>query len=174
MSTALHLPLAMAAYTAAMLLANFSVAAFGPSVTGLNAFLWIGLDLALRDWLHVRLRPWQMASLIATTGLLTWALNPAAGRITLASAVSFALSSLADWAVFARLRGSWLRRANGSNIAGAAVDSLVFPTLAFGALLPAIVATQFAAKVAGGALWAWLLRRLLPEERSTHEAERRT
>jgi len=147
-----------------MLVANFAVAAFGPGVTGINAFLWIGLDLALRDWLHVRLRAWQMALLIAATGVLTFALNPAAGRIAAASAVAFALSSLADWAVFARLRGSWLMRANGSNLAGAAVDSFVFPTLAFGALMPGIVAVQFLAKVAGGALWAWLLRRLLPGE----------
>lgn len=159
---ALTLPFAIATYAAAMLLANFSVAAFGPGVTGINAFLWIGLDLALRDWLHVRLRPWQMAALIAATGMLTWALNPAAGRIALASATAFSLSSLADWAVFSRLRGSWLWRANGSNVAGAAVDSLVFPTLAFGALMPGVVATQFAAKVAGGAMWAWLLRWLLP------------
>ena len=48
--------------------------------------------------------------------------------------------------------------ANGSNVAGAAVDSLIFPTLAFGALMPHIVAMQFAAKVAGGALWTWALR----------------
>lgn len=57
-------------------------------------------------------------------------------------------------ATFARLRGSWLFRANGSNVAGAAVDSLIFPTLAFGALMPHIVAMQFVAKVAGGAIWA--------------------
>ena len=61
------------------------------------------------------------------------------------------------WLTFARLRGSWLRRANGSNLAGAAVDSLVFPTLAFGALMPHIVALQFIAKVSGGAIWTWLL-----------------
>ena len=163
-TAALALPLAIAAYAAAMLLANFSVAAFGPSVTGINAFLWIGLDLALRDWLHVRLRPWQMAALIGATGLLTYLLNPAAGRIAAASAVAFGASSLADWAVFARLRGSWLLRANGSNVAGAAVDSLVFPTLAFGGVMPGIVALQFVAKVAGGALWAWLIRRVLPKE----------
>jgi hypothetical protein len=38
-------------------------------------------------------------------------------------------------------------------------NSLVFPTLAFGALLPHIVLLQFIAKVAGGAIWAWLLSR---------------
>jgi uncharacterized PurR-regulated membrane protein YhhQ (DUF165 family) len=149
---------AITIYAAAMTLANLSVAAFGPWVSPINAFVLIGLDLALRDWLHVRLKVWQMGALIASTGALTFVLNPAAGQIAVASAVAFTAAALVDWSAFARLRGSWLFRANGSNVAGAAVDSLVFPTLAFGALMPHIVALQFVAKVAGGALWAWALR----------------
>ena len=141
-------------YAAAMTLANLSVAAWGPWVSPINAFVLIGLDLALRDWLHVRLRAWQMGALIACTGLLTYALNPASGMIAVASACAFSAAALVDWATFARLRGSWLFRANGSNVVGAAVDSLIFPTLAFGALMPHIVAMQFVAKVAGGAIWA--------------------
>jgi hypothetical protein len=31
--------------------------------------------------------------------------------------------------------------------------------LAFGALMPQIVVAQFAAKVAGGALWAWAINK---------------
>lgn len=149
---------AIAIYAAAMTLANLSVAAFGPWVSPINAFILIGLDLALRDWLHVRLKVWQMGALIAATGALTFVLNPAAGQIAVASAVAFTVAALVDWGAFVRLRGSWFFRANGSNVAGAAVDSLVFPTLAFGALMPHIVAMQFVAKVAGGAIWAWLLR----------------
>jgi hypothetical protein len=143
-----------------MVLANLSVAAFGPSVSPINAFLLIGLDLALRDWLHVRLKAWQMLGLILATGLITFALNPAAGKIAIASACAFSAAALVDWATFLRLRGSWLRRSNGSNVAGAAVDSLLFPTIAFGALMPHIVAMQFVAKVAGGALWALLLAKV--------------
>lgn len=150
---------AIAAYAAAMILANLSVAAFGPWVSPINAFVLIGLDLALRDWLHVRLRVWQMGALIASTGALTYLLNPAAGQIALASSVAFTAAALVDWGVFMRVPGSWLKRSNTSNVAGAAVDSLVFPTLAFGALMPQIVLAQFAAKVAGGAVWALLLRR---------------
>jgi uncharacterized PurR-regulated membrane protein YhhQ (DUF165 family) len=151
--------IAIAAYAAAMILANLSVAAFGPWVSPINAFVLIGLDLALRDWLHVRLRVWQMGVLIAGTGALTYALNPAAGMIAIASSAAFTAAAVVDWATFARLRGSWMFRANGSNVAGAAVDSLVFPTLAFGALMPQIVLAQFAAKVAGGAVWAWIIGR---------------
>lgn len=145
-------------YAVAMTLANLSVAMFGPSVTPINAFVLIGLDLALRDWLHVRLRRWQMLALIAATGVLTYMLNPAAGMIAVASAIAFILGALVDFAVFSKVSGSWFKRSNASNVVGAAVDSLVFPTIAFGALMPQIVLMQFVAKVVGGALWAWLLR----------------
>ena len=150
---------AVLVYATAMILANLSVATFGPSVTPVNAFVLIGLDLTMRDWLHVRIKPWQMAALIALTGLLTYALSPAAGKIAVASACAFSAAALVDWATFTRLRGSWMYRANGSNVAGAAVDSLIFPTLAFGALMPQIVLAQFLAKIAGGAIWTWIFNR---------------
>ena len=150
---------AIAVYAIAMTLANLSIATFGPWVSPINAFVLIGLDLALRDWLHVRLKLWQMGALIASTGVLTFALNPTAGQIAIASAVAFTAAALVDWGTFARLRGSWMLRANGSNVAGAAVDSLIFPTIAFGVLMPHIVAMQFVAKIAGGAIWTWLLNR---------------
>lgn len=151
------LTIAIFVYAIAMTLANLSVAAFGPSVTAVNAFVLIGLDLALRDWLHVRLKPWQMGALIAATGLLTFVLNPDAGIIAVASATAFTAAALIDWATFSMLKGSWLIRANGSNITSAAVDSIVFPTLAFGALMPSIVIAQFVAKVLGGAMWTFLI-----------------
>lgn len=158
------LTIAILIYAAAMTLANLSVAAFGPAISPLNAFVLIGLDLALRDWLHVRLKAWQMLALIVAAGALTYMMNPAAGKIAVASSAAFTAAALVDWATFARLRGTWLFRANGSNVAGAAVDSLIFPTLAFGALMPHIVALQFVAKVAGGAIWAWALARTAQRE----------
>ena len=150
---------AILAYAAAMIAANLTIAAFGPWVSPINAFFLIGLDLALRDWLHVRLKALQMGALIGATGLLTYLLNPAAQTIASASAVSFAVAAVADWLVFLRMPGTWFRRSASSNVAGAAVDSLIFPTLAFGVLMPQIVLMQFAAKVAGGTVWAWLLSR---------------
>ncbi len=153
--------IAAAVYALAMTLANLSIAEFGKVAIHVNAFLLIGLDLALRDWLHVHIKAWQMAALIAFSGALTFALNPAAGHIAIASACAFMAAALADWAVFARMRGSWMMRANGSNVAGAMVDSIVFPAMAFGGLDPLIVAQMFAAKVAGGAMWAWALQKRL-------------
>jgi uncharacterized PurR-regulated membrane protein YhhQ (DUF165 family) len=150
---------AIAAYVIAMTVAKLLVAEFGRVVVPLSAFLLIGLDLALRDWLHVRLRAWQMGAVIAAGGLVTLAANPAAAHIALASAAAFVCAASVDWAVFARTTGTWQRRANVSNVAGAGVDSLVFPLLAFGGLDIVTVGGMFIAKVAGGAMWAWLLSR---------------
>jgi uncharacterized PurR-regulated membrane protein YhhQ (DUF165 family) len=155
---------ALIAYAVAMIAANLLVATFGPSVTAINAFLLIGLDLTLRDWLHFRLKTWQMGGLIIGTGLITYGLNPASGMIAIASAVSFLAASIVDWAIFVKTTGSWIKRANVSNTAGAAVDSLLFPTIAFGALMPEIVALQFVAKVAGGAVWSYVLEKKLKNE----------
>ena len=155
---------ALIAYAVAMVAANLLVATFGPAISPINAFLLIGLDLTLRDWLHVRLKTWQMGGLILGTGALTYLLNPAAGMIAVASAVSFLVAALVDWAVFVKTTGSWIKRANVSNTAGAAVDSLLFPTIAFGALMPEIVALQFVAKVSGGAVWSYVLQKKLKHE----------
>jgi uncharacterized PurR-regulated membrane protein YhhQ (DUF165 family) len=152
---------ALIAYAVAMVAANLLVATFGPAISPINAFLLIGLDLTLRDWLHVRLKTWQMGGLILGTGALTYLLNPAAGMIAVASAVSFLVAALVDWAVFVKTTGSWIKRANVSNTAGAAVDSLLFPTIAFGALMPEIVALQFIAKVSGGAVWSYVIEKKL-------------
>lgn len=153
--------LAIVIYALAMTAANLSIAQWGPWISPINAFFLIGLDLTLRDWLHVRIRQWSMLALIAVAGLLTFALNPAADKIAIASAVAFTAAALADWSVFSRMTGSWLRRAGWSNVAGAAVDSLIFPTLAFGVLLPHIVAMQFVAKAAGGAVWSLVFNRYM-------------
>lgn len=149
-------------YVAAIVAANLSVAHFGPWVTPINAFLLIGLDFALRDHLHDR---WQrdylvlrMFSLIAIAGIISYALNPATGQIALASVIAFVIANIADTTIYHELRNRpFLQRSNGSNAAGAAVDSLVFPALAFGAFMPEISAMQFAAKLAGGAFWAWVI-----------------
>ena len=147
-------------YVMVLVAANLLVAAIGPAFAPVGAFVFIGLDLALRDWLHMRMRPWHIAALILVAGTVSWCLNPAAGRIAAASAVAFTAASIADWALFAALRGRWVTRSLASNVAGAAVDSALFPLLAFGAVLPEIIALQFAAKVAGAALWTAIFARV--------------
>jgi len=159
MKTKQLLPLAIGVYAFAMVLANLSAATWGPKVTPLNAFILIGLDLTMRDWLHVRVKAWQMGMLIGATGLITYALNPAAGAIAVASATAFTAAALVDWSVFSMMKGSWLYRTNTSNVAGAAVDSMVFPLIAFGSFMPGSLLMQFIAKVAGGAVWSAVLNK---------------
>lgn len=152
--------LAVGVYLAAIVAANLSVAAFGPAVAPINAFFLIGLDLTLRDKLHDRWGfDWRMLALIATGGALSWLLNRDAGQIALASTAAFALAALADGAIYALLsKRPRMQRVNASNVVGSAVDSVVFPTIAFGLpLLWPIVLSLFAAKVAGGFVWSLIL-----------------
>jgi len=156
--------LAVIVYCAAMVAANLSVAAFGPWISPLNAFLFIGLDLSLRDHLHDKWRGpglWpRMFGLIVAAGAISYLLNPAAGKIALASVTAFCVAGAIDALVYHLMRDRpYMQRSNGSNAAGAMADSLIFPTMAFGGFLPHIVALQFAAKVGGGFLWSLLLRR---------------
>ena len=153
-------------YLGAIVAANLLVAHFGPAVSIVNAFLFIGLDLTSRDKLHEAWHGkgfvWKMGLLIATGSVLSWLLNRDAGQIALASFVAFALAALTDTIVYSFALGrrwSWLKRSNGSNVASAAVDSIAFPTLAFGSFMPLVTLGQFAAKVLGGALWSLILRR---------------
>lgn len=151
----------VAVYIAAMSSANLLVAAFGPWVSPLNSFFLIGLDLTLRDKLH---DAWQgdikkMAVLILTASGISYAINPASGMIALASFVAFAASAAVDWIVYGKIGGGYMKRVNGSNAAGAAVDSILFPTIAFGAFMPAVIAAQFFAKVGGGYVWSLVFRR---------------
>lgn len=160
----------VAAYLTAIIAANLSVATFGPSATIINAFLFIGLDLVLRDHLHDKWRnnlATRMGLLIAAGGVLSYLLNRDAASIAVASCVAFAAAATVDTVAYHALRRfPFQTRANGSNVPSAFVDSMVFPTLAFGSFLWPIVLGQFVAKVAGGAAWAFAIDNF----RRSHEA----
>lgn len=150
-------------YITAIVLANLSVAHFGPWVSPINAFLLIGLDLSLRDKLHERWKDnlWiKMLALIVGAGIISFVLNPASMIISIASVVAFVCAGLVDAFVYQRLISKdWMIKSNASNASGAAVDSIIFPTIAFGSLMPDIVLLQFVAKVVGGGLWSWILKK---------------
>lgn len=154
-------------YLAAIVAANVSVSLFGPAVAPINAFLFIGLDLTARDRLHEAWHGrglwWKMGLLVLTGSVLSYLV--ADPFVALASFVAFALAGLTDTATYAIL-GDRRRavRVNGSNVGSALVDSIVFPTIAFGALLPGVVLGQFAAKVVGGFVWYAILNYRKPAE----------
>lgn len=147
-------------YIAAIVGANWSVFILGPAITPVNAFLLIGLDLVIRDYLHTRLGFLSAVAVSLSAGTVSYFTNPAMGAIAVASVSAFTAASLCDGLVYQMLlRKKWMVRANASNIAGAAVDSVVFPLIAFGAFMPWVVLAQFAAKTAGGFVWSLLLKR---------------
>jgi uncharacterized PurR-regulated membrane protein YhhQ (DUF165 family) len=154
-------PALVGAYLAAIVAANLSVEHWGPGAVIYNAFLFIGLDFTTRDALHDAWRGRlirNMSLLIAAGSLLSYLVNRDTARIALASCIAFGLAALADTIAYHALRDrTWYERANQSNVASAAVDSLVFPWIAFGAFLWPIVFGQFCAKLAGGVVWSFVL-----------------
>lgn len=153
--------LLVALYLAAIVVANLTIAHFGASAAPYVAFAFIGLNLAARDRLHDL---WgahvarNMGLLIVAGGLLSYALNAGAGRVALASVLAFALSESADALLYhARRHRPYLERSNTSNLLGAAVDSVIFPVVAFGGFPLAIIGLQFVAKVLGGLVWSLVL-----------------
>ena len=100
-----------------------------------------------------------MFGMILGTGLISYLVNPASGMIAIASCIAFTFAALADWITFQTTAGSWFKRNFAGNSVGALIDSIIFPTIAFGGLMPAIVLAQFAAKVAGGTAWGYLINK---------------
>jgi hypothetical protein len=151
-------------YLAAIILANLSSAHFGPGASVVNAFLFIGLDLTSRDKLHDKWQGrsfvWKMGTLIAVGSLISWLLNRNAGTIAMASFVAFASAAIVDTVIYQLLhKRDYLVKVNGSNVFSALTDSIIFPTLAFGGFMPLVTLGQFAAKVAGGFVWALILKK---------------
>jgi len=157
-------------YLAAIVIANLTVAYFGPSVVIANAFVLIALDLTARDKLH---ELWHgqhlvrnMALLIACGSILSAALDYAALPVALASFAAFALSETADTFVYARLEArGWYWKVNGSNVVSALIDSVVFLSLLAAltdrlpwSLVPLLAFGQWGAKTIGGAIWAYILK----------------
>lgn len=150
-------------YIAALVAANLLVAFIGPWFSVVNSFVLIGLDLTLRDKLHDKWdgNPFKIGALIAIAGAISYLLNPASGQIAIASVVAFCLSMAADSFAYQKLKNqSWEKRTTGSNLAGAAVDSVIFPTIAFGGLMLEIVAMQFVSKVVGGFIWSKIIKEM--------------
>jgi uncharacterized PurR-regulated membrane protein YhhQ (DUF165 family) len=88
-----------------------------------------GLVLLVRDWLQEAGGRWWVVACIALGGLVSfWMSTP---QLALASAAAFLASETADFAVYTPLRRRTLAGSMAlSNTVGAAVDSLLFLTLA--------------------------------------------
>lgn len=150
-------------YVAMVVVANWTVALWGPSVAVLNAFLLIGPVMTIRDVLH---KAWganvrsRMFVLIGFASLISWALNPASGRIAFGSFLAFAASEAIDYLIYVGLQQhQFLVRSNWSNIGGAIVDSVVFMGVAFGVFIPEVFIGQIVAKIVGGFVYSLMMTR---------------
>lgn len=159
-------------YLSAIVAANLSIALMGPEMSIVNAFLFIGLVLTTRDALFDLWgdRRWvNMGTLIAIGSAVSYAASAlladpslpsdVVAKIALGSCAAFAAAELVDSLVYARLKNlgwEWFERCNGSNFPAAAVDSIVFVTIAFGWDWQ-IAFAQFGAKVGGALLWSMVI-----------------
>jgi|APSaa5957512622_1039677.scaffolds.fasta_scaffold155218_1 queuosine precursor transporter len=152
-------------YLSAIILANLIITQFGPSASIVTAFIFIGLDLTTRDFLHETWQGngivWKMGLLIGSGSVFSYLLNRDTGQIAFASFAAFASAGIVDAFIYQLLKDkARLIKINGSNLVSSSVDSLIFPTLAFGGLMLWIVLGQFIVKVLGGFMWSLLLKNL--------------
>lgn len=148
--------LAVTAYLMAGVIANAFVTRFGQAGLVVTALLMIPVDLTVRDYLHER---WErsgalnikMWTLILSGALLSYWSSFASREVAIASCAAFLCSGAADFFIFKRLRGNtWFVRANLSNLGSAAVDSFVFPAVAFSVFDVRLCAVQTLLKFFGG------------------------
>ena len=118
----------------------------------------VGFWLVLRDFAHRELGDrWIMAPIVAGMALSYALSNP---RIATASAIAFLVSELVDYAVYRWTKRPLATRILLSSAASVPVDSVLFYVIAFGwaAVNPLSLSVMFAAKMAGAAAVATLLR----------------
>jgi uncharacterized PurR-regulated membrane protein YhhQ (DUF165 family) len=154
------------AYLVAIVAANLAVTYFGPIAAIVVAFVAIGFDLTARDALHERWRGkylfLKLGCLILGGSVISCLFSLQALRVSIASFVAFGASGVVNTIVYHLL---WAKpkviKVNTSNAVSAAVDSIVFPTIAFGAFIWWVSLGQFVAKFVGGILWFLVLRKNL-------------
>lgn len=164
-ATGLGKGLACAGFLGVIVAANYVTTKYGivPVGFGLMATAgtyFVGVSFILRDLIQDKLGRLAVFALIAAGAGLSYGVS--APFIATASAVAFALSETADWAVYSPLRKrGYVRAAVASNVVGAIVDTFVFLTVA-GFPMRAAFAGQVVGKTvvtAAAVLAVWLYRR---------------
>ena len=146
-------------YILAISFSNLLAAHYGAWITPITAFVFIGLELVVRDLLHHKLTKPQMILVIFTAGFISFVINHNALMIAVGSLAAVVMSCVVDYTVYEKTTGTWFKKSNISNFYSSAVDSLVFPLVAFGAFMPVIVLSQWAAKFFGGFIWSVIITR---------------
>jgi queuosine precursor transporter len=149
---------AAATYITCIWGANYAITRWGIVPIGLGlagpagVFL-VGPALVARDWLQWAAgKRLAIAALAAGVALSYVIADP---HIATASAAAFAVSELADFALFTWIAPRWSRAVLAGGIAGALLDSAVFLGLAFGSLT--LMPGQVLGKAYGVALASLLI-----------------
>lgn len=162
-------------YAANAALDRWGIVPIGFGLTAPAGVYFAGLAFGLRDVLHeLGGHRWVLGTIAAGT-VLSWIVSDGAtipgGLVTIAAAsgAAFALSELADLAVYGPLRDRhWPTAVAASNLVGAVVDSALFLWLAFGSVAGDLLAGQVVGKAYMTALalpLVWLARRRIRPRR---------
>jgi len=146
------------AYLASVVLANVTVTLW-PWMAYVNAIVFIGADLTLKDRFQIRYAWWQVFCIILAGGFITVILNTAFWPIALASSAAFLVSGIVDYIAFALVKRSVVQKIIVSNIFGSFADSLVFAILAPFPFTWGFVVIMTILKWIGGAITVAILAR---------------
>ena len=147
-------------YASLFILANIMVATFGPVITPINALVLISADIVIRDKLQYKYG--FLTSILACfiAGAMTVVIQSGAGMIAVASMLSVVLSGVASAVSFKLKSGSFFQKAIPASVVAALVDSIAFPLIAFGSIMPWVTIGQFAAKTIGAMTILYIMKRL--------------
>lgn len=111
---------------------RFGVVDVAPGLTAPAAVFFTGPVLVLRDYIQWLFGPLTALSLLATGVTASYLF--ADHRLAAASAVAFAVSEAADFALFTWIAPRWAAAVAAAGIVGALLDAALFLQLAFGTL----------------------------------------
>lgn len=126
-------------YLASILLGNLFVIWFGiVHVLGLTfpaGVVFVGLTFSFRDFVQRQWGDWGCWIWMLLATVITFFFNM---QIAIASVTAFIVSEAVDWFVYKTFGWSFRKRVVISNLFSAPLDSIIFVTIAFGWVWPAI------------------------------------
>ena len=143
-------------YLSTIVFANVTVS-LAQWMVYVNAVLFIGLDLTLKDKFQVHFKWYQLLGIVLLGSIITFLLNTSFLPIAIASTAAFSAAFFVDWVVFQALKQNIWYRVMVSNIVGSFADSVVFIYLAPFPFEWSFVLTVTALKIIGGAISGYIL-----------------
>ena len=102
-----------------------------------------------------------MIAVVFAAGMISFLINAESKNIAIASFTAIVISCFVDYYVFSKTKGPWMKKSNTSNFFSGFTDSLIFPLVAFGVLIPDVMVMQWIAKFTGGHIWAIIISKAM-------------